>query len=518
MTTKTFSKIFTLAIASLFMSSCDDYLKEYSQDMAKVENWKDLDEVLLGDGHLKSSRIYIAISTYYTDMNRNLDILHLMSDELQEFPSNDRMDMANWVQGKFGFHSWQKDTGTDEKGKYQGGDEYYWDLLYEKLNCVNQVVALVDEQSTPSPSDVEGRSRVKGEAHFLRAAYYFLLVNLYAKPYEADKASETLGVPIKLTEYVEDKEYVRNSVQDVYDQVIADLNIAEQCLAKTTAPSIYHPDIAATYLLKSRVYLYMQNWEKAMEYANKCIEKNPKLLDYHSLTPGGNVLSKSSPETIFSMGGYVIAYTALDPDYLNTPCFVVSDDMANLYNSNDLRAKLYIGQSKHHGVYPVLTKMNDYSTTFGSYSDVSDCFLLRSSEAYLNLAEAAAYSGDDAKAKNTLSVFLNMRMADKINVTVSGNELIQFIRDERAREFLCEGQRWFDLRRYTVCKVNPWSKEIVHTHNFYANYAVKRTEYYRLEKNDEAYTLPVPRKVINFQNTLMQNNRPDRPSFKTDNY
>lgn len=518
MNKKIFVKLLTFAVAAFCTVSCDSYLKEYSQDMAKVENWKDLDEVLLGDGHLESSRIYIQYYAYQMDIKKNLDILHLMSDELQENADADYTTLMGWTTGCYGFHTWQMDTGTDEDGKFQGGDDYYWDLLYQKLNCVNQVICLIDEQGAPSSTDVEGRNRVKGEAHFLRAAYYFLLVNLYGKPYTAETAKDNLGVPVKLSEFVEDKEYVRNSVQEVYDQVLADLSVAEQSLQKTTAPSIYHPDLAATYLLKSRVYLYMQNWEKAAEYAQKCMEKNSKLLDYASLNPGDNVLSKTSPETIFSMGGYAIAFSALEANSYNYPAYLISDDMMDLYSNDDIRRNLYVGKSERNNIYPVFTKMDGTSNAFGSYSDVSDCFLLRSSEAYLNLAEAAACKGDVPTAKSTLKTFLAKRMTKMPELSDNANELIQFIRDERAREFLLEGHRWFDLRRYTVSNVLPWSKEIVHTHSYYANYEVTRTEYFRLEKNDEAYTLPIPRTIYNFQNSLGQNKRPDRAPFKTDNF
>lgn len=512
------NKIISFLLAAMLVTSCDSYLEEYSQDKAKIENWKDLDEVLLGDGHMHSSRIWIANSMYHFDTNRNLDLLHFMSDELTEYANYDSDDPLSWKTGMFAFHTWQRDTGMDEDGKFRGGDEYYWDMLYEKLNCVNQVIAEIDNQDKSSAADAEGCTRVKGEAHFLRAAYYFLLANLYGKPYVASTAKTDLAVPVKLTEYVEDREYARSSVQEVYDLVISDLNMAEQCLKSTKQPSVYHPDITATYLLKSRVYLYMQNWEKAAEYAKMCIERKPKLLDYHQLSAGQNVLSKESPETIFSMGGYLIAYSALESGNYYYPTYLVSEDMLQLYTKEDLRANLYYGKSERHNVYPVFTKMSGRYSSFGSYSDVSDCFLLRTSEAYLNLAEAAACMGDDVTAKSTLDGFLAMRMETKPELGVTGKDLIQFIRDERARELLLEGHRWFDLRRYTVNSVAPWSKEIVHTHSYYANYDVERTEYYRLEKNDDAYTLPVPRKIINFQNTLGQNERPDRTSFNTVNF
>ena len=67
----------------------------------------------------------------------------------------------------------------------------------------------------------------------------------------------------------------------------------------------------------------------------------------------------------------------------------------------------------------------------------------------------------------------------------------------------------------------PYSKVIEHKYaEFYPYFsdANKALSYspmfintYRLEKNDEAYTLALPKEVRDFQNTLGVNNRPNRP-------
>ena len=100
----------------------------------------------------------------------------------------------------FAFYTWQQDTGMDEELNYAGGDERYWNMLYEKINTCNMVLALIDEQPEVNEDDTYGKQRVKGEAYFLRAAYYFLLANLYAEPYNPQTAASTPGVPIKLTD------------------------------------------------------------------------------------------------------------------------------------------------------------------------------------------------------------------------------------------------------------------------------------------------------------------------------
>ena len=503
-------------LCSLGTSSCSGFLEEYSQDLAKVEGWKDLDEVLLGGAYLQSGRLVPQNSYTDVEAGEDLDLLHFMSDELKESGDNGS-DMLGHLKGMFAYYTWQQNTGVDEKLKYVGGDEKYWDMLYSKINVTNMVISLIDEQPEANKEDHDNKERVKGEAHFLRAAYYFLLVNLYGEPYVAAKAEQTPGVPIKTTEYVEDEVFERQSVAEVYRQIISDLEIAEQCLQDKNRASIYHANRVATHLLQSRVYLYMQNWEKAAAYAQTVIKEQGNLLDLHIKSPGDNILYKDSPETIFSMGGYLICTEFSTDGKYDEPAYYLSDDMLDLYADEDLRSSLYIGETDN-GCQDVFMKVNGQPEYWGSYYDTSSCFLLRTPEAYLTLAEASAYNGDEDTARRTLERFLATRMETPVSVTESGEELISFIRNERAREFLLEGQRWFDLRRYTVCSASPWSKVIEHGHIYYANYSPDYADWYHLEKNDQAYTLPIPQKTRSFQVSLGNNERPARAPFKTEQY
>ena len=49
--------IYTASALMFGLTSCSDFLTEYSQDLAKVEGWQDLDEVLLGSGYLQPKEI-----------------------------------------------------------------------------------------------------------------------------------------------------------------------------------------------------------------------------------------------------------------------------------------------------------------------------------------------------------------------------------------------------------------------------------------------------------------------------
>ena len=510
-----------LVAGMLFLStSCSDFLEEYSQDKAQIETWEDLDELLLGDGHLEPC---LFANSSADEVHNNLDILHFMSDELKESTANESSDdLLAYRTNQFAFFTWQQDTGVDDKQNYVGGDEIYWNMLYEKINTCNMVLALIDEQSATDEEDVYGKERVKGEAHFLRAAYYFLLANLYAQPYDPQTASSSPCVPIKLTEYVEDKEYRRESLSAVYAQVLDDLDQAEICLQGKERVSVYHPDLTATYLLRSRVYLYMQNWQAAAEDASRVLARQNGLLDLHTLPEGQDAVYRDSPETIFSMGGYLIAVAFADYEtwlgFSYNTSWLISDDMMALFKHDDLRTERYIGETENFHQQPVLKKVNGQESAWGGYDEVSDCFLLRTPEAYFTLAEASVYLNDETTARQTLEDFLATRMETPITVTESGNELIDFIREERAREFLLEGHRWFDLRRYTVCQPYPWSKSIEHYHVYFDGVDPLYSDWYRLEPNDAAYTLPIPRAIREFQISIGNNIRPVRQPFKTENY
>ena len=70
-----------------------------------------------------------------------------------------------------------------------------------------------------------------------------------------------------------------------------------------------------------------------------------------------------------------------------------------------------------------------------------------------------------------------------------------------------EGHRWFDLRRYSVNELYPYSKRIVHVMNAVngkGNQVLKQT--YILEEHDLAYTFALPKKVIEFDKKPMENN------------
>lgn len=519
-------KIWIICCLAGMFSACSDFLKEYSQDLAKVESLSDLDEVLLGEGYLPVGRfeygVYgpAAIDAFFQST-------HHMADELVFNENNNIGDLANIQPSMFGWFTWQQNVGQPYEGNVHNSESRDYKQAYSCINICNMVLASANDFPVSNQMEELQKKRIQGEAHFLRALYYFTLGNLYGQPY-CDENLSTPAVPIKLTEYVEDKEYTVHTVEEVYNQVLADLDEADACLKNNQVKNYpYRADITAVYLLKSRVYLYMQNWKKALEYADSVLVKRNSLLDLNTHAAGTEILTKNSLETIFSMGGYALAgcmysYREENEKY---PAYVISEDLVSAFaeGDNDWRTQYYIMKESVGGystnfVYTdewVLSKVKGWE--YG-YKEASDHFMFRTAEAYLNAAEAAAYLGDETTARRMLKKLRDNRLKESNELTESGRNLIDLIRRERQCELCFEGHRWFDLRRYTVCEKAPDSKTITHRYIKYAqefvglnmvSYPIEITEYV-LEKNDAAYTLSLPKEVLDFQNTLETNRRPVR--------
>ncbi|MDG3583567.1 RagB/SusD family nutrient uptake outer membrane protein [Galbibacter pacificus] len=164
-----------------------------------------------------------------------------------------------------------------------------WSAGYKAIVGCNKVIELAVEGETPEAD------QLIGENYYLRAYTYFQLVNVFGRPY--NQGTSNLGVPLKLSSDINDVPD-RNTVGEVYEQVVADLLKAESLMSinKTNA---YATKEAAQALL-SRVYLYMGQNDKAIAYADKVIGSgrfslvpNAELGKYFQKTPEDNT------ETIF---------------------------------------------------------------------------------------------------------------------------------------------------------------------------------------------------------------------------
>lgn len=161
---------------------------------------------------------------------------------------------------------------------------------YSIMGHVNTVLANLDKFD-----DATERDRVEGEAKFLRGMVYFDLVKLYGQQYNASGANTQLGVPIILTPPDISIRIPRNTVEEVYTQVISDLTDA---YSKLPDENGVRADKYAAQAVLARAYLQQGNFVAARDTANDVLQNSG-----HNLTPTFREAfdSDDNPsETIFS--------------------------------------------------------------------------------------------------------------------------------------------------------------------------------------------------------------------------
>ena len=117
----------------------------------------------------------------------------------------------------------------------------------------------------------------------------------------------------------------------------------------------------------------------------------------------------------------------------------------------------------------------------------------RSAEIYLIAAEAAAHrEGQLAVAKGYLLTLLKNRLAESYYnereteiQAMNQEQLLSDIMEERARELVFEGHRWFDLKRTT-------RPEIIKTY-MDADWNLQTII---IQKDDPKYMIPYPKEAI----------------------
>ena len=399
-----------IGIVLLSLSSCSDFLEPKSQSEYVPKDANALQEMLIGSAYPQ-----------HKSGNNLLGFLSFLDDDVQfhktgyEFDSNS----LGYVESKKAVFTWQPDMFFIME-KNSPVVYNIWEGYYKFILGAN---AALDYIGDVNGTEAE-KNYVIAQALGLRAFYYFMLVNHFGAPYNYDK--QAAGVPLKLTSNLlpeEDLLMTRNSVEEVYNQIIEDLSEAERLFLTLSKDKQYEPNylisLPMIQLLKSRVFLYMENWKDAAIYADKVInEWSFSLINLNNLPststaePYYNFTSLKSSEVIWLYGNVsdltefnneTVSREEEDPDYpgwgINITyyrkAFTASDDLLESFKDGDLRKEKYIAKEYNrinNSFYP------DYYSSFGKYQlsamgepNGSENFTLsfRLSEAYLNIAEAA---------------------------------------------------------------------------------------------------------------------------------
>ena len=309
---------------------------------------------------------------------------------------------------------------------------FSWRTYYHSIYIANYIIEHQEEITDATADEI---SQLVGEAYMMRAYCHFLLVNLYAEPFTHCNPAVTRGVPMQLQADVNAMPG-SSSVEAIYQQVLADLAQAEQCLKvdKWEEGKNYRFNKSSVQALRARTYLYMGRWQDALDAADAVIAAHGELEDLNSSAVLPN--SFKSVENIVALERF--------SSNLFTVINMPSPDFISMYRSGDQRRTKFFKR----------VTSSSYALQKGGNDEYASTF--RTSEAYLTAAEAAARLGHLEDAVDYLIPLMEKRLnASAYQTTMELVEamdqdaLIQEILDERARELAFEGHRWNDLRRTT---------------------------------------------------------------------
>ena len=347
---------------------------------------------------------------------------------------------------------------SNQRFSHLGGYGAFYSTINEANNILEDIGDLPLDDVTSQQERQNIRERIRGEARFLRGMAYFDLARVYGYTPGQEVDGFSLGVPIRTepTRVPGDADNrPRDPNTEVFAQAADDIRSAAYLLEgnSNARPAPNRATAAAAFGLLSRVELYRENWAKADSAATAALGlTNAEVVDAGSEEAFQSAWEASSyPGSIFELpmtqgrDGDATnsnqALQSLTDGEISAFAYEVlpSQDVRSIYASNDLRQALF-AQDASGNIY-----LEKYTGTISQFTDRIP--LLRVAELYLNRAEARYHQGDEPGARDDLNYIRQRRGLSAVTGT-SGQALLDTILEERRREFLFEGKRFFTLKRY----------------------------------------------------------------------
>ena len=341
-----------------------------------------------------------------------------------------------------------------------------WKQIYNGINRAN---VAIDNIPNVSGNDVI-KTRLINEAKFIRALLYFQAVRLWG------------GVPIVLHEptsiNVESLKSKRATVEEVYVQIILDLKDAENLPLTYTGTNVGRATSGAAKAILAKVYLTRKDWPNAILKAKEVINGGFGYALFENFADVFNKAKKNGKEHIFSVqfepnqagngsSGSTFQATSFTGFTATEPADIISDVALfyNIYAAGDTRRDV---SYKKQLLNPATGLLYTFpKPIFGKYLDVTNLAapsnvainfpIIRYADILLSLAEAInEKDGATAEAFELVNQVRRRAFAKPIStpdatvdlVGLTADQLRDAIREERKKEFVQEGQRWFDLVRW----------------------------------------------------------------------
>ncbi len=345
-----------------------------------------------------------------------------------------------------------------------------WTKCYAGIKDANFVINRISSSSI----DEGAKIQLLGESKFLRAMYYFMLSNIFA------------DVPLWVDELKieEASQLPRSPLSEVRDQIILDLEEAAASLpVRYDANNIGRVTQGAALTLLAKVHMFNKDWQSAYETANQVKGGRYTLLPEFSDLFDPYNKSKNNEESIFEIQymrsaetnqnfvtnsfytwffptGDAAGGTYAGVDFGTTilqsyPQYYPTHYLIDLYEPEDERREVSLAWGFNGETFNRGSKDDRpwfgpkfWDLTANRTASEKNFYFLRYADVIMILAESANELGNTAEAITYLNMIRTRSGLSEAADNLNQGQLRELIMEERAREFVGEFQRKWDLSRW----------------------------------------------------------------------
>ena len=433
---KTIKTIITVLACSLILTSCEDFLNITPEGQAKRDELlttsEGIEEAMYGVySQLRSNTLYGQELYFQT--------VEVMAHNL--FCSGNETITAL---GKFEYDN------TNVKSQF----ESIWTAMYKNISNVNSVL------DAPLVSDAQEfpYTIYKGEALGLRAFMHFDLVRLFAEQYTQNPQAEGIPYATEFSLHTPDFE----SLKENYAHILSDLHEADSLLANEEMyegegnymlDRQIHFNKYAVKATLARVYLTMGDKTNAAQYAKEVIDGGKYYLKNETEVKNDLAGVLSMKECIFGIyhsGFFTQVYAKLEQTTTRYSLDLRPDyrDVYNKDNSgNDYRASSYFTTTTQGSAQ--IDRLSKFTDIYELQNIVSSrpaelilgINMIRIPEMYYIMAETLLE--EDAE----LALIYYNEVRKHRGLEPLETLTLQQINDERFKEYIGEGQLFFNMKR-----------------------------------------------------------------------
>ena len=532
---KTNRIFFLLTAAALFtLSSCNKFLDKMPDNRAELDT---------------QEKIRALLVSAYPD-NDYMLVTEFMSDNVDDYgPSNPYTDrFIDQV------YAWEDVTESDNESP-----ENVWDSHYGAIATANHAIGGIENMAEDagfsfsddlSPLEYAEQAALAvdmtpelAEALLCRAYSHFMQVNMFALNYNSKTSQNDLGITyMEESETTLNPKYERASVAEVYAKIDADLQVALKYVSDSYfAVPKYHFNMKAAYAFATRFYLFYEQWDRALEYANLCLGSQPASMlrdwavqatmtqqkqaiteHYIDASVGANLLLMTAYSKMGLAFENYYTYAKYAPGaYLanNEHGIAMTGLWGGSNNTYYMPMKIYSGTNMDRIIFwklPYLFEYTDPVAGIGYYRTVYPAFsgdevLLNRAEAKImledydgavadmntwvrniaknpqELTEASIKAFFDAKEYSTWDASTPKKQLNPaFDITDRQETLLQCVLALKRIDLLGNGLRWFDIKRYGI--------EIERRVMDASGNPLRKTD--QLKKDDLRRAIQIPKKVI----------------------